>query len=384
MLSPIPLIRSRAGLVLGLVCAGLAGCTGGVDRDRQRAFDAAHAVWIESDNSPYDRLVAAGVLYAGGDSDATDFLERALVDGSRFEQRAAVSAVLTERAPRAVEWLAELAARDPVIELEIVQALRSYPRADAGAILRAGLRAEEFDTRLVSIDAAAATHDASLLGDIERTLRGPGDSRMQAWGIYAMSVLGAPDAARRVERLTQSEFPDEREVAAASLGHIDNAWSREQLRELARDQNPRVKIAAAASQARLGDVEGVETLIAILSSGEAEPGQVAAGALRRAGSANIVTIAQAVLADASIAPEAAAGVVEALGWTREAAARPLLETATQHPDEMMQLQSLWAIGWRGRREEVPLAVAKLDTPNAAVRAMAAWAVIFGLDGGHNL
>jgi len=381
-LSPFGGGRSAAGLLA--LAAALAGCSGALDGERQRALDAARAVWDESDNSPYDRLVAAGVLYAGGERQATDFLERALVDGSRFEQRAAVSAVLTDRDPQAVEWLAELAARDPMLELEVVQALRTYPRGDAGAILRAGLRSEEFSTRLAAIDAAAATRDGSLLADVERTLRGPGDSRMQAWGVYAVSVLGAPDAARRVERLFGSEFPDEREVAAASLGHIDNAWSREQLRKLAQDQHPRVQIAAAASRARLGDPEGVKTLIAFLTSGQAEAGQIAAGALRRAGSSNILVVAETVLPDPSVPVEAASGVVEALGWTQEPGAQPLLAGAVEHPDEMMQLQSLWAIGWRGRPEEVPLAVDKLDTSNAAVRAMAAWAVIFGLDGGHPL
>ena len=62
-------------------------------------------------------------------------------------------------------------------------------------------------------------------------------------------------------------------------------------------------------------------------------------------------------------------------------ARDLLERAVSHRDETMQLQGLWAIGWRGHPDEIALAAGQLGSDNDAVRAMATWAVVFGLDGG---
>ncbi len=378
---PFPTLRTTT--LLGFVLPFLA-CSSGPEAYRRQAIEAAQAVLDEAANSPYDRLVAAGVLYGAGSPDGEQYLERALLGGGNFEQRAAVAAVLTERDSRAVRWLAELAARDPVLELEVVQALRSYPRSDAGEIVRAGLRAEDFRTRLAALDAAAASRDASLLGEVERTLEGPGDSRMQAFGTYAITVLGGPGARGRLEPMVASEFPDDREIAAASLGYIDTAWSREALQALTQDLNPRVQIAVAASRARLGEPDGVGALIQFLRGGNSQAATVAAGALRRVHGPGIVTVAQAAFADDRVPVEAAAGVIEALGWTQEAAAEALLIRALQHQDELMQLQGLWAIGWRGREAEIPLAAQQLGSQNVAVRAMAAWAVIFASDGGHQL
>ena len=165
---------------------------------------------------------------------------------------------------------------------------------------------------------------------------------------------------------------------------IDNEWSRLHLETLKVDENPRVQIAAAASLAELGEEAAVAILLRYVKGDRDDAAQISAGALRRIPPRQILAVANDVMCDRDIEPEAAARVVEAVGWAPEIDAAHLLRKAVGHSNETMQLQGLWAIGWRGLPDEIPLAAAKLDSDNAAVRAMAAWAVVFGLDGGFRV
>jgi HEAT repeat protein len=299
------------------------------------------------------------------------YLHGQLVEGSTFIQRAAVSAVFTARDPESLAWLTRLGAADEELVKQTIEVLRMQPRPGARELIEAALLSENPGTRLAALDAAAATRDPAMRSAVRASLQRPGDSRM------------FPQE-RALERLVASEFPSDREIAAASLGRVDNEWSRLHLDQLKDDENARVRIAAAASLAELGVEAGVGVLLRYVKGDRDDAAQISAGALRRIPPKQILAVARDVLADVDVDAEAAARVVEAVGWAPEIDAADLLRKAVGHTNETMQLQALWAIGWRGLPGEISLAAGQLDSDNAAVRAMAAWAVVFGLDGGFRL
>lgn len=371
------------GVAILLAALVGAGCSGGPDSYRTDAIETAREILGDNTISPYDRMVAAGVLYREGDQAGRKYLHGQLVEGSTFIQRAAVSAVFTARAPDAIEWLTRLAADDPELEKQLIEVLRMQPRPAAKILIEAALHSENPGTRIAALDAAAATRDPAMRNAVRASLERPGDSKMFAFGTYALAVLGDPRE-QAIEKLATSEFPSDREIAAASLGTIDNEWSRLHLERLKLDENARVRISAAASLAQLGEAEGVAVLLRLVKGERDDAAQISAGALRRIPPEQILAVANDVLHDRDIEAEAAARVVEALGWAPEIDAKELLGRAVSHSNETMQLQGLWAIGWRGVPGEIPLAAGQLDNDNAAVRAMAAWAVVFGLDGGFRI
>lgn len=376
-------MRRERGIVaalLGVMIALAMVACGGAKDPRERALRVARDVMNDEDISVYDRMIAAGVLYWADEDEGRAFLEDRLANGSTFEQRAAVTAALTNRAPEALKFVQGFASNDPALEVEILQVLRSNPRADGRGMIEEGLRSGEPGPRIASLDAAATTGDESMLAAVEQSMRLPGDSRMFAFGVYAMSALGSPRL-DLIEPLAASEFPSDREIAAASLAHVDSAWSRRALEKLVADELVRVRTAAAASLAQLGEAKGREELIAIITGDDAGAAQVAAGALRRVPAPTIASIAAELSGHPKVHGDAAARVVESLGFARSEEAGEMLSKAVAAEDEIMQLQGLWAIGWRGRSDEIPIALGALESGKAAVRAMASWAVVYALDGG---
>ncbi len=375
-------LHGTAG-VCAVLLIGVVACSGSPSGQRAEAVEAAREILADDTISPYDRMVAAGVLYREGDEAGRKYLHGQLVEGSTFIQRAAVSAVFTGRDPEDLAWVERLAANDPELVRQTIEVLRMQPRPGSRRVIEAALLSDNPGTRIAALDAAAATGDSTLLDAVRASLQRPGDSRMFAFGTYTLAVLGDPRE-QAVEKLVASEFPSDREIAAASLGRIDNEWSLLQLRTLLADANARVRIAAAASLAQLGDEEAVAVLLGYVKGDRDDAAQIGAGALRRIPPGQILAVANDVLRDRDIEAESAARVVEALGWAPEVDAAALLERAVADSDETMQLQGLWAIGWRGNEDEVALAASKLASDNPAVRAMAAWAVVFGLDGGFRV
>ena len=368
-------------LVAIAAVAQLACSDGGPEAQRTRAVEAARVILADDTISPYDRMVAAGVLYREGDTTGRDYLHGQLVEGSRFAQRAAVSAVFTDRDPAAFEWVMQIAESDELLAQQLVEVLRLQPRPEAREAIETALRSNNPGTRIAALDAAAQTGDPSMREAVHRSLRLPGDSRMFAYGTYALAVLGEPNEGA-IEKLVGSEFPSDREIAAVSLGTIDNEWSRVHLEQLVEDATTRVKIAAAASLAQLGDERGVARLLDFIRGPRDDVSEISAAALRRVPPDQILAVARDVLSDENVDPESAARVVEAIGWAPEIDAASILRRAVAHDNETMRLQGLWAVGWRGRAEEVAIAADQLGSRNDAVRAMATWAVVFALDGGH--
>ncbi len=276
--------------------------------------------------------------------------------------------------------MVRLGADDEELVKQTIEVLRMQPRPEGKPFIEEALYSDNPGTRVAALDAAAATGDQSLRGPVQASLQRPGDSKMFAFGAYALTVLGDPQE-QALEKLVVSEFPSDREIAAASFGRIDSDWSRQHLETLKDDENARVRISAAASRAELGVEEAVSVLLRHLKGDRDDAAQISAGALRRIPPDQILAVATDVMLDQDLGAEAASRVVEAIGWAPDVDAQDLLERALRSRDETMQLQGLWAIGWRGLEGEIPLAADKLQSDNDAVRAMAAWAVVFALDGG---
>ena len=75
----------------------------------------------------------------------------------------------------------------------------------------------------------------------------------------------------------------------------------------------------------------------------------------------------------------------AIGWSPEAnASQGLANALADGQDELLKLQSLWAVGWRGKAEERPLAIAQLADTSSTIRTMAAWAIVVNRHGGYKI
>jgi HEAT repeat protein len=292
--------------------------------------------------------------------------------------------VLTVRGDHAMDWFGRISDQSEDLRRSVLEGLRFTPRPDATDIIRAGIRSGNPKLQVSAFDAAALIGDVSLLPIIEDIVDTLEDPRMRAYAVYAASALGTERLSDWIESLIRSQGELQREIAAACLGLQPSEWGSLELEKLSHDPSPRVRIAASASRVRLG-IEDAETYLTkqILGT-DPRMAQIAAGALKRSDPRYVVELASLVLAAPDVGDEAAGRVLEALGWARDIEAREVLERAlSPERDELVRLQSLWAVGWRGRSDELELAERHLDDTSAPVRVMAAWAVLYGGEGGYS-
>ncbi len=375
-----PLLLSAA---LSLLVSLGTGCQGPDAELRERALQVARDALALEDVDRYDRVVAAGILLSGGSVEGEEVLLDALTSGAELARQAAVGAVLTVRGPRAIQWFERHSTQSPELTRSVLEGLRITPRTDAVALIESAIRTGQPNMQVAALDAAANSRNPELLPVVEEYISKLDDPRMRAYAIYAASSLGSAKIPAMVEPLLRASGELQREIAAACLALEPTEWSRDALEKLARDPSPRVRIAASASRARQGVREAKDYLRGQVLGNDERLASIAAGALRRSSGDIILELANLVVADGSVDEIAAGRVIEALGWARDMEARETLARGVEPGQaEHLRLQSLWAVGWRGRAEERELAAGALDDTSLPVRVMAAWAVIYNQDGGY--
>jgi HEAT repeat protein len=371
---------------VSLVCcaaalATVAACQSASERRIERAADTAREILAEDGVDSFDRIAAAGVLMSCGSDEANEVIVDALTSGARLAQQAAIGALLNVPGDEAIERIATYADQDEANLNAVLQALRWAPRVDAREFVLRGIRNSADGTRVAAFDAAALSGDPNLLPAIVAALTEAQEEHVRGYGVYAAAALGASEAFPLIEPLLHGTI-FEREIAAASLGFVDTEQSQALLQSLTEDPYIGVQIASWASLSNFGDETAADRLFAALTQPNARLASLAAGALRRASPETLQTISVRAGDWSEINVFAAGRVLEAIGWNPEADAQPALERAlASDQDELLKLQSLWAVGWRGRSEELALAEANLDDENRAVRVMAAWAVTRNHHGG---
>ncbi len=368
-------------LLVSSLLVPLAACKNPSERRTERAADTARDVLALDGVDSFDRIAAAGVLMSSGSDEANEVIVDALTSGAKLAQQAAIGALLNVPGDEAIERIATYADQEDGNLDSVLQALRWAPRRDARRFVLQALERSSDSTRVAAFDAAALSGDAELIPAVLQAAETAREEHVRGYAVYAAAALGSDQAYGFVERLLGGTV-FEREIAAASLGFIESDDSRVALQGLTEDQEIGVRIAAWASLSNLGEAKATEQLYAALTQPDPRIASLAAGAMRRASPEALHAIAERAGDWSTIDLYAAGRVLEAIGWNPEADAQAALQRAlASEQDELLKLQSLWAVGWRGRSEELPLAEANLDGGSNAVRVMAAWAVMRNQHGG---
>lgn len=375
----------KIGALLLCALVLLAGCQEETDRNRLRAMEVAReALGHERLHEvEYDRIRAAGILLEEGSVEGEEVLLEALTSGAETARQAAVGAVLAVRGPKALAWFGRIATQNTELQRAVLEGLRFNPRPDSAEVLREGIVSNDPKHQVAALDAAALAGDRSLLPVIEERMKTLEDGRMKAYAAWAASSLGSERLEGWIGENVGSKLELQREIAAACLGFVDSEWGAVELERLRFDPSPRIRIAAAASQTRHGISDARKYLTEQVLGNDARLAEIAAGAVRRTDPAYVVELASFVLSDPGVEWKPAGKVFEALGWAREVAARDVLERAlSRDRHEEVRLQSIWAIGWRGRDDELDLIVPLMDDTSVAIRVMAAWAWLYNKSGGY--
>jgi len=364
-----------------LAGAGVLACGASSEKEHSaRAMEVARALIAEPELAVFDRVMAAGALQLGGSGEGDAVLTDAVGSPFELQRRAAASALLDSGDQRILAIAADPDADK--LRNAVLQALRTSPRRDAIELLRGAILGVDSGAQVSALDAAAIAHVGELLPEIEGLARSAPAPQVKQYAIFALAALGSQHAPEFITELTQSTLAGQREVGAACLGFMGGEHVQATLEDLTRDPEPGIQIAAWASLSRLGHAGGRAGLVEHLLSGDSRRAPVAAGALKRIRADDIVAIADEVVGTEQLYVLVEGRVIEAVGWARSVDASHVLERALDPAtDDILQLQALWAIGWRGRSDERELAAAQLNHADPAIRATASWALLYNLAGG---
>ena len=377
-------VKRRAALLLSAI-VWLVGCQEQVDSHRERALEVAReALGRERLHEfEYDRVRAAGILLDEGSVEGEEVLIEALTSGAETGRQAAVGAVLAVRGRKAMDWFGRISSQNEELKRAVLEGLRFNPRLDSADVIREGIVSSDPKHQVAALDAAALVGDPSLLPLIEEKMVTLDDGRMRAYAAWAAASLGSQRLEAWIGENVRSKLDLQREVAAACLGFIDSEWGAIELERLRFDPQPRIRIAAAASQIRHGVTDAKKYLTQQVLGNDDRLAEIAAGAVKRTNPHYVAELAEFVLSDPGVEWKPAGKVFEALGWAREAEARGALERAlSPERHEEVRLQTIWAIGWRGRSDERDLLEPLMEDTSVAIRVMAAWAWLYNKSGGY--
>lgn len=381
---PSVAMKKRISLLcLFFLLPSFLACQSDAERSMDRAASTARAVLAQDGIDPFDRITAAGVLMSGGSEEANEVIIDALTSGAQLAQQAAVGALLGVPGDHAIRRIESYAEQADANLHAVLQAMRWAPRTGARGFVLQGLRHNQPGTLVAAFDAAALLNsDQELLSGVEEAVLQAREEHVRGYGVYAAAALGSPNALSLIDPLVRGTV-FEREIAAASLGFIQNEESRAALDALVEDSQLGVRISAWASLSQFGHEDAADRLYAALAQPDSQLASLAAGALRRASADTLEEVSARAGNWSEINVYAAGRVIEAIGWSSSANASAALASALESDtDELLKLQSLWAVGWRGREEERAMATAHLDDASVAVRTMAAWATVRNQQGGR--
>lgn len=372
----------RAGLLALLALAVAAACAtrpgSGADLPREEAVAVARAAM--GSGSVFTRLTAAGAVLDAGDPEGWQLLLQGLQSADRLTMLAAAGALLDVRSPAVSSVMEVLAARDEGLEQVLVETLVHHPRADGRVLIWRALVSRESRLVVPSLEALARSQRREFRGMVSRLLETPEtDPRVRVYALYALAALGShgPRTVHRLAALAGSGRVGFRELAAVALGEIGGERAKEALATLSEDSSARVRIAALASRTACGDDAAGRRYRAILTGEERALAELAAGALKRLPAPQAVRIAEHTVRCCELQPEVAMRIVESLGWVEGGDASGVLEWALAHPHMLVRMQGLWAIGQRRVRGDLDKAVPFLRDGDPGLRAMAAWAIVYG-------
>ncbi len=346
------------------------------------AVRVAHTMLAAED--VYDRILAAGALVETGDKGALETLVKYAAANDFVIKRSAIDTLLSTNHPNGVDMIMRVAERDSVTLTLMIESLAATPRGDLEDVLIGALTSDKAYVRKNALQALSNIDTEQVNTAVHRLTDNPQETpTVRAYGYYTLAANGhGAEFGKQVIAIAHTgETSDEREVAAATLGHIDTEASKAALTQVAlQDADGRVKLAAIASSAGLHDNDALAKLIEVIAYGKPLEATIMAGAIRRLPLAVAREVTKTLISCCPLPPDTATRLLESWGWIGGDAGF-LYQWGLAHKEADVRLQTLWLIGHRRDASTVKELSTYLKDQNPGIRTMAAWAIIHSADGG---
>ena len=165
-----------------------------------------------------------------------------------------------------------------------------------------------------------------------------------------------------------------KEAAAVALGRIDTARTRQVLRDFRASGNPKVSIAALASEVGFGVKDSRARLIAIITDGKGLDPSVAAASLRRMPIQVSAALTRELIECCEVSSDVGTRLLEA--WANfESVPDDILKWGLNNSNPDIRLQGIWLVGHTGALDFLRNIAGALDDEDTGIRGMAAWSTI---------
>ncbi len=340
-----------------------------------RAVNVARAL-VDSDN-PYDQILGAGTLCDVGDRGALAILEEYATTSDIVYQRSAIDTLIGVQHPNGIDLIYRLAARDAINFTQfLAQSLATNPRDDMGEFLLGVLQASKPTVQQYAIQALVHMRDApSAVDIINEVIASPDSTKTtKAYGYYYLAHRGfGSEVEQALLDIVATGDLTQREVAAVALGYLHTVEAKEAIQQLQGSHDPRVSLAAIASNAALGDAPSIDELVNIIARGKGLNAEVGASALRRLPPELAHRLSLELFA-LDLRPDPGARLLES--WRRiewDASEVYAWGLANQNID--VRMQTLWLVGQRQERGMLEKLAGFLGDKDPRIRGMAAWAIV---------
>lgn len=327
----------------------------------------------------FDRFLGAGALLGLSDCSGLPLLLKSLEAEDPVIVRAAADTLLSSGANTLFPALNKRAIEKVSIGTPVLWSLTENFHPEFTPLILATLKKGEGAPLRAAILAIARSGDNAFLPPLQELLeRTDLEGLSQAYALHAIASLGAGLRVRdRVMADSKARQAAEREMAAMSLGYLNDAASRTALDALIKDPAPQVRIAALASAARRGDVRAADQLEAIIRSGDIHTAMLASASLRRLLAAQATAIIERSATCCDLAPEITQRLLESWANVRgeRAPGAAIGSRGLHHANPDVRLQAIWALGRRAEPGTELLASPFLNDTDLALRGMALWALV---------
>jgi HEAT repeat protein len=170
------------------------------------------------------------------------------------------------RAKAKAELLTEAGADDPFLRCNAIEALSDVDPADAGPVVLKELSNKQASVRFAAAVAAGQIKLVDAYQPLLTMVDDP-DLRVQAGVRFALHRLGDTRLSHDLERLAGNPDPHVRGTTAFVVGLLREPSATRMLTTLLSDKSPAVRIQAAEALWRMGNLRGLEDLVAFSISG---------------------------------------------------------------------------------------------------------------------
>lgn len=270
------------------------------------------------------------------------------------------------------ELLAEANASDPFLRCNVIEAMSEVDPADAAPLVLKGLSDSQPAVRFAS---AVAAGQMKLVDAYEPLLAMAYDPslQVQAGVRFALHRLGDMRLSHDLERLAGNADPHVRGTTAFVVGLLREPSATKMLTTLLADRSPAVRIQAAEALWRLGNIRGLEDLVAFSISGYPDDQMIALQAIAETGDQRVIQHLRGQLDGDYV--EVCLAAARGLGMIGSDEGWNVAVPAAHSKDPRQRSLAALAMGAIGRSDLQPYLKELLADSEPAVRVSAATAIL---------